>query len=93
MMFATFSRPRRVFPMNCKAETKAPTAGDLALQLASGVLTTRLQLVSNEESTYCRGSSTIENIPDPFVVALETIFPLHCNCTRASEEKDSTAFT
>jgi hypothetical protein len=88
IMLATLRSPIRVFPMNCKEDSKPPTEGSLALQLERGVLTTRLQSVNSEERTYCRGSKRIENTPLPLVVALETTFPApHCSCTRASRSK------
>lgn len=74
-----------MFPTNCKEESKWPRSGKLASHLASGVVTASLQLASTDESIYCSGSKTIENTPDPFVVALDTTFPPHCSCTPASE--------
>ncbi|KAK3017969.1 hypothetical protein RJ639_002726 [Escallonia herrerae] len=36
----------RMFPMSCKGDSRLPTAGRAALQVESGLLTTRLQLES-----------------------------------------------
>ena len=76
-----------VFPMNCKDDSRPPRAGRVELQLASGVATFRLQVVNKEERITLRGSSKIEKTPDPLVVDVETTFPPHCNCTRASARK------
>lgn len=72
--------------MNCNGERRPPTEGKLALQVESGVETTSLQSDNKEERTKFRGSKTMEKIPDPSVVALDTTFPvdLHLSCTRAS---------
>lgn len=78
--------PRRVFPMTVNGEIKSPADGRLPLQVASGVLRTKQQSFSSEEST-CTGSSTIENDPDSLVTAVEITFPPHCNCTFASEKE------
>lgn len=75
--------PRRVFPMMAKGEIKSPADGRLLLQVASGVLMTKQQSLSSEESTICTGSSTIENDPDALVTAVEITFPPHCNSTFA----------
>lgn len=71
--------------MKFKDERRPPTEGKLALQVESGVETTSLQSDNKEERTKWSGSKTMENIPDPFVVALDTTFPdPHWSCTRAS---------
>lgn len=89
-MLDTLRTPKRVFSTNCKGESKLPTAGSFALQVARDVLIIRLQLVNTEDRTNWRGSNNIENTPDPFVVALETTVPSpHCNCTRASMTNDN----
>lgn len=58
--------------------------GKFALHDAKGVLTTSLQPERSVERTKFSGSKSIENIPERFVVAVETTFPPHCNCTKAS---------
>lgn len=72
--------------MNCKGEGRLPTEGKVALQVESGVETTGLQSDSKEDRTKSTGSKTMENIPDPSVVALGTTFPEdpHLSCTRES---------
>lgn len=71
--------------MSRKGDSRAPEEGSPELQVDSGVLTTRLQLVNSEERRNCNGSKSIENSPAELVVALEITFPApHCNCTGAS---------
>lgn len=67
---------------------RTPEGGKLALQVASGVVTTSLQPVKSEERRKCKGSNKIENTPDALAVTVETPFPApHSSWTVASTNK------
>ena len=70
-----------------KVDAKRPTDGKVALHVESGVATTKRQLDNSNGKVFTRGSTTKENTPDPFVIALDTTFPVpHLNCTVALEK-------
>ncbi|KAK3005352.1 hypothetical protein RJ639_015869 [Escallonia herrerae] len=72
MRLVTFRRPMRVLPTSCKGDSRRPTAGRVALQVESGVLTTRLHLESTLERGNGEGFKTMEKNPDLFVAAFAT---------------------
>lgn len=84
MMLATVATPGII---RCKGAKRRPL-GREALQVVSGVATTRLQFVRGEGILNRFEFNRIENTPSIFVVAADTTFPVpHRSCTIASTNK------